>query len=346
MEDHKNISQLLDQIPQPGFLVCDDHILYVNHAAAAMMLEPGQVFSALHSMDPEDYNDPQHTQICLTLSINGCRHCAVVTRMDDRDLILLDTPGEQEEFRSMALLSMELRGSLMQAITAAQQLEAGNEAASSKMNQNLMQMLRLVGNMSDISRYATSSRMEMRDVDAFLLELFEKAQVLAGSRGRITFEGLKKPVFSQIDPEQLERAVWNILSNSLKFLPKDGIVSAKLVQKGNMLRLTISDNGSGIPESVRASLFSRYLRQPGIEDSRLGFGLGLAIVRTVAANHGGTVLVSSKDAGTSVTMTIALCQDNSSVFRSPIFRPDYSGGWDHGLVELSDCLGSEWYSKL
>lgn len=347
MEDHKNIIQLLEQIPQPGFLVCDDQITDVNQAAAAMMLAPGQNFSEIHDMDPEDYQDPQNSQLCLTLTINGRCHGAVVTRMDRFGLVLLDEPGAQEEFRSMALASMELRTPLMQAITAARQMDPAGDGAAARINQSLMQMLRLVGNMSDISRYAASSRMELRDVDAFLLELFEKARTITGSRARITFEGMQQPVFSLIDPEQLERAVWNILSNSLKFLPEDGIITARLTRKGNMLRLTVTDNGSGIPENIRAGLFSRYLRQPGIEDSRFGFGLGLAIVRTAAANHGGTVLIGSgKESGTSVTMTLAIRQSDDSILRSPVFRPDYTGGWDHGLVELADCLDAELYSKL
>lgn len=347
MEDHKNITQLLNQIPQPGFLVHDDHIVTVNPAAAAMMLAPGQIFSALHSMDPEDYHDPENSQLCLTLTIDGQCHEAVVIRTGSSDLVLLDNPEEQEEFRSMALASMELRIPLMQAITAARQMESGGDSAAAKINQSLMQMLRLVSNMSDINRYRTSTRMELRDVDAFLLELFEKAQTLTGSRARITYEGMAKPVFSQIDPEQLERAIWNILSNSLKFLPRDGRITAKLTRTGNMLRLTVTDNGSGIPEAVRSSLFSRYLRQPGIEDSRYGFGLGLAIVRAAASNHGGTILISNgKNGGTTVAMTLAIRHDDSNILRSPLLRPDYTGGWDHGLVELADCLDPDLYFKL
>lgn len=347
MEDHKNIIQLLEQIPLPGFLVCDDQITNVNQAAAAMMLAPGQTFSEIHNMDSEDYQDPQNSQLCLTLTINGQCHGAVITRMEPFNLVLLDEPGAREEFRSMALASMELRTPLMQAITSARQMDPAGDGAAARINQSLMQMLRLVGNMSDIGRYIASSRMELRDVDAFLLELFEKAQTLTGSRARITFEGMKQPVFSQIDPEQLERAVWNILSNSLKFLPEAGVITARLTRKGNMLRLTVTDNGSGIPENIRSDLFSRYLRQPGIEDRRYGYGLGLAIVRTAAANHGGTVLIGSgKGGGTSVTMTLAIRKSEEPVLRSPIFRPDYTGGWDHGLVELSDCLAAELYSKL
>ena len=45
-------------------------------------------------------------------------------------------------------------------------------------------------------------------------------------------------------------------------------------------------------------------------------------------------------------MTLAIRQDDSNSLRSPLFRPDYTGGWDHGLVELADCLGPDLYFKL
>jgi len=348
MEDQKKISQLLDQIPQPGFLVKEGRIRQVNPAADALLLAPDQVFSSLLSTGSEDYAALQEGQLCLTLTIGGHVHNAVVTRMEEADLVLLDSPEESEEFRSMALVSMELRQPLMQALNNAQQLTAGsNDPAAAKMNRSLMQMLRMVSNMADISRYALSSRMETRDVDSFLLELFEKAWTLTEGKAALSFEGLNQPLFCLIDPEQLERAVWNLLSNCIKFLPQDGTIQAKLTRHGNLLHLTVQDSGSGIAEAVRATLFRRYLRQPGIEDSRYGLGLGLAIVRTAAANHGGTLLISSgRDGGTKITMTLAIRQNADTLLRSPLLRPDYTGGWDHGLVELADCLPAELYREL
>ena len=342
MEELKNIIQLLEQIPQPGFLVRENRITHVNQAAGALMLTPGQEFDLLCDIDWEDYDAACEGQLCLSLSIGGTAHQAAITRLEDADLILLDTPQMQEEFRSMALVSMELRGPLMQAISAAQKLPA-----DARMNQSLMQMLRLVSNMADIGRYAASVRMELRDVDSFLLELFEKAQALTTSRISISFHGMNHPVFSLIDPEQLDRAVWIILSNCIKFMPEGGTISAALTRRGNLLRLTVEDSGSGIAAQVRATLFQRYLRQPGIEDSRYGLGLGLAIVRTAAVNHGGTVLISpTSSGGTKVALTLPIRQEGNTALHSPIFRPDYTGGWDHALVELSDCPLPDLYTDL
>lgn len=342
MEEERKILFFLEQIPQPGFLVRDGRIQDLNQAAQALLLTPGQMFSALLDTGKEEYADFQEGQICLTLTIAEKPHPAVITQTEDCRLVLLDTDDTAEEFRSLALASLQLRQPLMQAITCAQK-----QPSDEKLNQSLMQMLRLVSNMSDISRYSSSCRMETRDADAFLLELFEKARTLAGNKATLTFEGMKQPVFTQVDPEQLERAVWNILSNCIKFLPDKGSIHASLKRCGKHLHLTIEDSGSGIAEQVQSTLFQRYLRQPGIEDNRYGLGLGLAIVRTAAANHGGTLLICpGKHGGTRITMTIAIRPDDSTALRSPIFRPDYTGGFDHGLVELSDCLPSGLYKEI
>lgn len=344
MEEQRYNQELLDQIPQPGFFAGGNRIVKVNQAAGALLLTPGQEVSALLLEGREEYAAFSNGQLCVTLTIGGQRRPAVITRMGELDLFLLDPEEDQEELRALALAAMEMRTPLMQAITSTRQLPAGD--ATGKMNRSLMQMLRIVCNMSDISRYAASSRMEVRDVDALLLELFEKAQALTQGSTAISYEGLGYPLFTRLDPEQLERAVWNILSNCIKFAPQGGSIAAKLTRRGQMLHLTIEDNGSGIAEAIRGSLFRRYLRQPGIEDSRHGLGLGLALVRTAAANHGGTVLVHSTENGTRITMTLAIHPQEDTILRSPILRPDYTGGWDHGLVELADSLSAANYDKL
>ena len=88
------------------------------------------------------------------------------------------------------------------------------------------------------------------------------------------------------------------------------------------------------------------LRQPGIEDSRFGLGLGMVLVRSAAAAHGGAVLIDQPEGwGTRVTMTISLRRETAEVLRSPTMRIDYAGERDHALTELSDCLPISLYQK-
>lgn len=355
MEVEKNIQDILERVPQPGFLVKNNTIVSTNQAASALLLSPGDSLDPMLESAAEEYASFYSGQLFLTLSVGGQPRNAVVTRSKDQDLFLLDPEEESDEFRSLGLVSMELRGPLTRLMSSAESLlesqgltgdNATPEAAN--MNRNLMQLMRLVCNMSDVSRYAVSSHMELRDVDSFLASLFEKAGTLTASRNiQLTYTGLATSVFSLIDSEQLERAVWNMISNAVKFTPRGGTIQATLTRQGNRLRLQILDSGSGIAETVRGDLFRRYLRQPGIEDSRFGLGLGMTLLRTAAATHGGTILIDQPEcAGTRVTMTLAIRQNKDTLLRSPILLPDYSGGWDHGLLELSDCLPEDLYRNL
>lgn len=351
MEEQKNIQEFLELVSQPGFCVKDGRILHVNQAARALMLTPGQEMESLLQTGTEEYRQFENGQLYLSLNLGTISRNASVLRMVDMDLFLLEAASDSEEFRSMGLVSMELRSPLMSVISSAQQLlnqlEPENTEAA-KLNKGLAQLLRLTSNLSDVERYRESCHMETRDICSVLEELLEKSQVLtAGSGIRLSWELPREAIPCLIDSEQIERAVWNLISNAVKFLSREGAVHVKLTRRGQRLYLTVADSGSGIAEQIRSTVFQRYLRQPGIEDSRFGLGLGMVIVRTAAANHGGTVLIEQNEgSGTRVTMTLALRQTTDNKLHSPILRPDYSSGWDHGLVELSDCLPAELYKQF
>ena len=349
MEEQMNICDLLELAAQPGFCVREGRILHVNQAAQALLLSAGQEILPMLETGREEYAAFSGGQLYLSLTLGGLIRNAAVTRLADCDLFLLEADGEQEEFRSMGLVSMELRTPLMNVITNTQkllsQLQPEDPDTAARLNRGLAQLLRLTGNLSDVGRYRESVRMETRDICALLEELLEKSRTLMGTV-RLSWELPREAIPCLTDAEQLERAVWNLISNAAKFLPQDGSIHVKLTRHGHRLRLSVADNGSGIAEQVRSTVFQRYLRQPGIEDSRYGLGLGLAIVRTVAANHGGTVLIEQNGtSGTRVTMTMAIRQDTETKVHSPVFRPDYAGGWDHGLLELSDWLPAEAYRE-
>ena len=346
MEEQMDILEL---VPQPGFHVRDGKILQVNQAAQVLLLSPGQEIAPLLKTGIEEYAAFSGGQLYLTLELAGQIRSATVTRMGDCDLFLLESDAEQEDFRSMELVSMELRSPLMTVITNARQLleETENRETAARLNRGLAQLLRLTSNLSDVGRYREVSQMETRDICTLVEEQLEKCRALmAGNGVHLSWELPREAIPCLVDTEQLERALWNLISNSVKFLPDEGTIHVKLTRHGQRLHLSVADNGSGIAEQVRSTVFQRYLRQPGLEDSRFGLGLGMVIVRTVARNHGGTVLLEgSGDAGTRVTMTMAIRQSTDNTLHSPILRPDYSGGWDHGLLELADCLPADAYDE-
>lgn len=345
MNRNKDLSGFLDLIIRPAFAVIGGIIQYCNGAAQGLLLSPGTPVSDLLQTGEEEYASMESG--CLYLSVHLESHVfgASVTRMDGFDVFILEQEDAQPQLQAMALAAKELRGPLSNMITAAARLEPSNESEQTYMqllSRSLHQMLRIVGNMSDASCYAqqTAPRQELRDMTAVIGEFFEKAAVLAQQAGvTVRFSNFPEPVISLTDTDKLERAIYNILSNAIKFSGSGSVVDAKLTKHGNKLYLTVRDTGSGIGDELLGSIFSRHLRQPGIEDGRHGIGLGLVMIRAAATAHGGTVLIERNgETGTKLTMTLSIRKNLSGNLNNPILKVDYSGEFDHAMIELSDVL--------
>lgn len=350
MDEQKDMFDLLDMMIQPVFCVKDHIIVRSNAAAQQLFLKAGVNILPMLGSHTEAYSGFDGGCLYLPLTIAGQTIGASLRRMNGLDVFELDSPGDSESLRAMALAAGSLRRPLSNAMVEAAALLDSQEDPEtlrqlSQLNRNLYQLLRLLGNMSDAEYLFSHCRMETVDVPALFREIFGKAKNLADRAGiTLSYEDLDASVLCLADKALLERAILNILSNSMKFTEKGGRIRAALTRRGATLRLTVQDSGCGISQEVMGSLFRRFLRQPGIEDSRYGMGLGIRSVHAAALHHGGTLLLTqNEDGGTCVSLTIAIRHNESATMRSPIFEIDYSGGFDHDLVELSDCLPAELY---
>ena len=345
MEEKTDTLGLLDMMTRPGFCVKDNVICKVNPAAQALMIEPDTEITSLIQTGLEEYCAMEDGCMCLTLMLSGVSVSANVTVMGDYHIFLLDQQEDQAVFNAMALVARELRRPLDSVMHLTDQLLASTDqteeakAQTARLNRGLYQILRIVSNLSYPT--AAPSSQEVRDVCAIVEEIMEKAAALLDAKKlRIEYEGLRQSIYTLVDAELLERAILNLLSNAMKFAPEGSKIQVRLTLKGRTLRLQVQDSGSGIAQQVKNDLFYRYLRQPGIEDSRYGLGLGMVLVQDCAAKHGGVVLIDTPEQGGSrITLTIAIRQTSGDRLLSPIhLLTDYLGGRDHMLVELSDCL--------
>ena len=350
MEQFRDIAPMLELMDRAAFCVKDGSILHVNEAAKRLMITPDTPLEALLSTGAEEYAAFQGGCLYLTVQAAARPWGASVTRMGEYDIFRLEEENDQAQLHTMALAARELRIPLNNIMSTADQLfpikqlqddPAAREQAA-RMNRGLFQLLRIVTNMSDAARYNGDfePRMETVNITSLLDEIFRKVQHSLHETGvTIHFSNNCDSVFSLADSEMLERAVFNILSNAVKFTPAGGCIDAKLTQRGKMLCLTVQDTGSGIPEELRGNIHNRYRRSPNLEDSRHGLGLGMVLIRSAAAAHGGTVLIDHpNDTGTRITLTLAINQHTGALLRSPVFRIDYAGERDHLLMELSQCL--------
>jgi len=354
---HKNdIAGMLDLMIRPAFSVEDGIITQLNRGASARMIQSGTLVSELLLTGAEEYEALSDGCLYLTLTVANQPCGASVTRLDGFDVFVLEQDVRQPELQAMALAARELREPLSTLMIAADRLlpnlnteDPAVQQQAAYINQSLHQMLRLIGNMSDAARYTDElvPTLEMQDVSLFLKEIFEKATILAENTGvTLRFSVLSEPSVCPVNAEKLERAVYNLISNAIKFSPAGSTVEAKLTRRGSKLHLTVSDSGSGIPRDLISSVYSRYLRQAGVEDSLHGIGLGMVMIRSAAATHGGTVLIQRANKGTKITLTISTQKRCSDNLRSPRLKVDYAGERDHGLIELSDSLPvSAYHSK-
>ena len=357
MEQHRDTMAMLDLIVQPAFCVNNGAIVGVNKAAAGILIESGCPIDQLLATGHAEYSEFTEGCLYLTLRLSGGTYGASVVRMSGFDIFVLEDETDHAELKAMALAAQNLREPLSSVMTMASSLQATVENADdpaatdqmARLNRGLFQMLRILGNMSDADRYWSTSlsRMESKDIRAFLGELFERLSVMTGHAGiDLRFSNLHESLYCLIDSEKLERAIYNIFSNAMKFTPQGGYIEGKLSRRENRLYLTIQDSGTGIPENQRSSVYSRFLRQPGLDDSRQGIGLGMVLIRSAATAHGGTVLIEQpKDQGLRLTLTIEIRQNRDGLIRSRGLQVDYAGEWDHSLIELSESIPASVYAE-
>ena len=93
-----------------------------------------------------------------------------------------------------------------------------------------------------------------------------------------------------VDPDRLSQVLANLISNAIKFSPPDGEVVVATERRGKSLRLSVRDQGSGIPPEFKSRIFQKFAQADGTNTKKTGgTGLGLSIVKEIVARLGGEV---------------------------------------------------------
>ena len=126
-----------------------------------------------------------------------------------------------------------------------------------------------------------------------------------------------------VDERRLKQALFNLLSNAIKFTPQGGAVTLGAKRNENMISLSVTDTGAGIPADDQARVFGRF-ETGGGQARQSGAGLGLSLVKSLVEMHGGWVeLESVEGKGTSVTCHIPI---NHTEAAAPIELPASTAG--------------------
>lgn len=349
MSGQASWDELLNLLERPAFVVEGGKIAAANQHALAKLLQVGQDVAPLLRTGAEELEHLEdHGSLCLTLELAGHRLGANVCRLPGgARLFLLDDEEDITSLRMLALAAQKLREPLANLIIATDQLLPEVEGTSDLqqqaaiINQGAYQIMRIVCNMSDGEQYLSGvqANREPTDVSAYLEEILDWCQPCFAEMGVTLEYRLPDGMNCGVDRPRMERAVHNLLSNALRFTPAGGTVQVWLTKGPTNIAIHVRDNGEGLHQQVQQTLFYRYRRTPSVEDSRYGVGLGLLLVRQIAALHGGALLVSPcAGGGTEAVLSMDLNPGVPPALHSPMGAVDYAGDRDHRLLEFSQEL--------
>ncbi len=154
----------------------------------------------------------------------------------------------------------------------------------------------------DIMRYTRPATPALRPIDlaTWLPRVIQTN--MQGSKVRLTLDLASAPAYAAVDPQQLEQVVANLLLNARESLSDSlsGSIHVHLSSDEKNVRITIADNGSGIPSGNLDKVFD-----PFFTTKRTGTGLGLPVARQIVERHHGVLEVtSSTGEGTTLVITL------------------------------------------
>lgn len=264
------------------------------------------------------------------IAVDNIRLYEAASRAAEERKVLLENEREaraeaertsqmKDEF--LATLSHELRTPLSAILGWSQVLRRGSRDGAdlqrglTTIERNARAQAQLIEDLLDMSRITSGKVMlDMQTVApaSFIDAAVETVRPAADAKGiRIErryrdAEGSDDALVAG-DPGRLQQVIWNLLTNAIKFTPRDGQVAIEVAARGEAVAITVRDNGAGIRPEFITHVFERF-RQADASMTRRhgGLGLGLSIVKHLVEQHGGTVRAESAGEGLGASFTIEL----------------------------------------
>lgn len=316
-----------------GFLVIDKNaeILSFNHAALNLLgtksIENKSVFTLTGN---DEFNDAARcalsgarVQSSMESGNMICNIIATPVNTADKTIgaviVILDVTesAKREKLRRefTSNVSHELKTPLTSISGFAEMMKSGLTDAdtvadfSNSIYEEAQRLIGLVGDIikiSELDEGAVSFDSELVDLYALSENILERMKPVADKEGvRLSLSGENAQVKGSA--KILDEMVYNLLDNAVKYNKRGGMAEIVVSADSGKAKLTVRDNGIGIPKAEQPRVFERFYR---VDKSRSkavgGTGLGLAIVKHGAMFHGISVnLESDEGEGTAVTLTFA-----------------------------------------
>ncbi len=221
----------------------------------------------------------------------------------------------KDEF--LATLSHELRTPLSAilgwaGLLRSRRLDESNIAqAVEVIERNAKAQARLIEQLLDVSRIVTGKlqlntrRVEIEEVIQAAIDTLRPAAAAKNIRLTLSLDQNIGTLLG--DPDRLRQVLWNLVSNAIKFTPREGSVKVLLHRTDSHAEIAVSDSGEGIDPEFLPHMFDRFSQaNSSTTRGHAGLGLGLSIVRHLVELHGGTVSAQSAGRGQGAAFIVRL----------------------------------------
>jgi ligand-binding sensor domain-containing protein/signal transduction histidine kinase/DNA-binding response OmpR family regulator len=184
-----------------------------------------------------------------------------------------------------------------------------------KRNTDLL--LNLVSELLDLSKIQNGLvklSVTENDLNNFLKTIISSVDYLFIEKGlKLDFSSADEEIKLWFDTAQLQKVIYNLLINAYKFTPKGGSVNVTVSQTASQVQIRIIDNGIGILPQYIKKIFSNFFQGFDNVSQNTGYGVGLALSKSIVELHKGELLVDSQigQLQNQTSFTIALLKGNS-----------------------------------
>ncbi|KHJ38722.1 sensor histidine kinase TodS [Pedobacter glucosidilyticus] len=175
---------------------------------------------------------------------------------------------------------------------------------------NANRLSRLVNELLDF-RKAEAGKLKLNiaasNVVSFVREIFLSFQHLASEHQiDYEFESKAQDIELYFDKEQLEKVVFNLLSNAFKFTPDKGKIEVSIIEDANYSYIRFKDNGKGVAQQDIDKLFTNFFQVEDLSKRNIGTGIGLALSKKIVTLHDGDISLETEGIDKGSVFTIKL----------------------------------------